>query len=155
MKTLSTHAQAAKMIRQELKKAFPLIKFTVTSSSYSGGTSIDVDWVDGPIRDRVQEVIGKYQYGYFNGMEDIYETTNRIDGLPQVKFVMSRREISETIYNEVYEVYKKSHSGWEDITSLDQTSTKMLKMWGCWTPRNYIYRELCKMDLTHGYKQGV
>ena len=40
--------ETAKIIRQELAKAFPGIKFSVKSKSYSGGSSIDVGWTDGP-----------------------------------------------------------------------------------------------------------
>ena len=37
-----TCAETAKLIRQSLKEAFPGVKFSVRSSTYSGGASIDV-----------------------------------------------------------------------------------------------------------------
>ena len=151
MKTLSTHAHAAKLIKEDLKKAFPLTKFSVSSRSYSMGSSIDVSWIDGPISDKVEEVIGKYQYGYFNGMEDIYETTNSIEGLPQVKFVFTNREINESIYAQVFEKFKAYYSGFENLKSIDETSEILMSKWSVWTARNFIYRELYHLDLTNGY----
>ena len=38
----------AKLIRATLKAKFPGIKFSVRSSRYAGGSSIDVRWNDGP-----------------------------------------------------------------------------------------------------------
>jgi hypothetical protein len=37
----------AKLARKMLKTAFPSVKFSVTSSSYSGGSSIRIKWLDG------------------------------------------------------------------------------------------------------------
>ena len=56
-KYIST-TETAKIVRQALKKAFPLVKFSVRSKSYSGGSSIDIDWTDGPTT-RQAEVITK------------------------------------------------------------------------------------------------
>jgi len=71
---LSSHACGAKNIRKELAAAFPGIKFSVRSDSYTGGDSIDVTWELGPTTREVEAITGKYQEGSFNGMEDIYET---------------------------------------------------------------------------------
>jgi Large polyvalent protein associated domain 30/Large polyvalent protein associated domain 29 len=60
---------AAANIRIELKKTFPATKFKVTSSH----NSVSVSWTDGPSYDVVRKLVGKYQAGHFNGMEDIYE----------------------------------------------------------------------------------
>lgn len=51
----------AKQIREELKKAFPGIKFSVRSNVYSMGSSINVRWVDGPVESAVREVIQKFE----------------------------------------------------------------------------------------------
>ena len=90
MRKLSESAQAAKAIRKELKAAFPGVKFSVRSDNYAGGSSVHVTW-DDPAADQktVDEIIGKYQYGHFNGMDDIYEYSNTSDELPQAKFVFS------------------------------------------------------------------
>jgi len=86
MKTQSTHSQAAKMIRQELKKAFPNTKFTVTSSG-TGGTSINIGWDNGPSKLDILAIGNKYKCGHFNGMEDIYEYSNKNINLPQVEYI--------------------------------------------------------------------
>jgi hypothetical protein len=88
--------KAAKNIRLELKALFPGVKFSVKSDRFSMGNSIDVSWVDGPVADEVDKVIGKYQGGHFNGMEDLYEYDRERDGsIGEAKFVHSRRELSD------------------------------------------------------------
>lgn len=64
-------AECAKLIRQALKAAFPLTKFSVRLSRYAGGSSIDVKWIDGPTRDEVSRVAGKYKGADFDGMIDL------------------------------------------------------------------------------------
>lgn len=63
-------ADTAKLIRQALKESFPGIKFSVRSSTYSGGASIRVSWVDGPNSAQVEAVAGVFQGAYFDGMTD-------------------------------------------------------------------------------------
>lgn len=87
----STQAQAAKAIRQELKKAFPNTKFSVTSESYSMGNSVHVYWTDRESEAEVNEIVKKYQYGNFDGMTDSYEFSNKRQDIPQVQFVMTQR----------------------------------------------------------------
>lgn len=52
--------QVAKEIRAILKKEFPAVKFSVKSSRFSQGSSVDVSWVDGPTTDQVDTLIGGY-----------------------------------------------------------------------------------------------
>lgn len=130
MKT-SPHAQAAKEIRSELKKTFPLTKFSVTSES---GNSVRISWINGPTYDSVQQIGNKYQYGHFNGMEDIYETSNRNEDLSQVKFVICDREISFEVFDKLYQHVKATHEGYEHE----------------WQRREYVFRTLSPQDLTTG-----
>jgi hypothetical protein len=90
----STHARAAKMIRAELRAAFPGVTFRVRSDSFAGGNSVDVSWTDGPLTDAVNAIVKKYQYGNFNGMEDIYEYSNSRNDIPQAKYVQTHRAMS-------------------------------------------------------------
>lgn len=80
--------ETAKLIRQSLKAAFPGVKFSVKSESYSGGSSVNVHWVDGPSQKAVEEVVGAYQSGRFDGMIDMaYSVSSWLwfkDGVPQV-----------------------------------------------------------------------
>ena len=54
---------AAKNIRQELKAAFPGVKFSVTKRDYG---SVSVKWTDGPTVDQVDAITGKYKSGYYD-----------------------------------------------------------------------------------------
>lgn len=90
-------AQAAKAIREELKQAFPGIKFSVTSENFSMGDAVRVSWTDGPTDNQVTDITCKYRYGHFNGMEDIYEYSNSRDDIPQTKYITTRREMSEAV----------------------------------------------------------
>lgn len=94
MSNIKTPAAAcAHFIKTDLKQAFPGIKFSVTSENYSMGDSVNVNWTDGPLYDRVNELVRKYQYGKFDGMTDHYEASNVIDELPQTKYLFLHREI--------------------------------------------------------------
>jgi len=64
-------AATAKLVRAALKKAFPGIKFSVRSSTYAGGASMRVGWVDGPKTKEVEAVVGPYKGGGFDGMIDL------------------------------------------------------------------------------------
>jgi hypothetical protein len=60
----------------QLKKAFPGVKFSVRSSVYSGGASIDVSYTDGPTTDAVDAVCNQFKGANFDGMIDMksYQT---------------------------------------------------------------------------------
>lgn len=62
---------AAAMARARLKAVFPRTKFSVRSSEYSGGSSVDVSWTDGPTRARVRKEIEEYGGAGFDGMIDL------------------------------------------------------------------------------------
>lgn len=63
--------EQAKLIRQALKKAFPAIKFSARISRYAGGSSVDVQWTDGPTEDQVRAITDGYAGGGFDGMIDM------------------------------------------------------------------------------------
>lgn len=54
-------AMVAKQIRAELKEKFPTVKFSVRSSNYSMGCSINVKWTDLPTVEAVEEVTNKFR----------------------------------------------------------------------------------------------
>lgn len=60
----------AQELRDALKAAFPGVKFSVRSSRYSGGASIDVRWIDGPMTKTVEKVSGAFAGSTFDGMTD-------------------------------------------------------------------------------------
>lgn len=97
---MTTHAATAKAIRQELKSIFPTVKFSVISESFSMGNAVRIGWEDGATVDQVDSIVKKYQYGSFNGMQDLYEIDNNNDGIPQVKYVQTSRNFSEAAKRE-------------------------------------------------------
>jgi hypothetical protein len=89
MKTLSNHAEAARVLRMGLKRQLPGHKFQVRAEAYSMGSSIDVNCLDEVSPDelaKVKDLAGKFKMGNFNGMDDSYNYDNRHD-YPQVSFV--------------------------------------------------------------------
>lgn len=61
-----TCAETAKFVRDALKEAFPGIKFSVKSRTYSMGASIDVKWFDGPTEDEFKAVTHKFEGSYMS-----------------------------------------------------------------------------------------
>lgn len=127
MRELSSVAKAAKLIREDLKNEFPGIKFQVKSKNYSMGDSINIHWNLGPTEKQVQEKVGKYQYGYFNGMEDIYEITNNIEGLPQTKHLFTNRSIKTE---------EESKMEWSQYTDRFNNDEALI---------NKVWKELCNL----------
>lgn len=136
MRQLTEAAQAAKLMRAELKKAFPNVTFSVRSNNYAGGDSVYVRWTDGPVRDAVSEITGKYQYGHFDGMIDLYEYSNNIEGLPQVKYVLESRDISDEVY-EATKAKIAEEFGIEDATDENQ----WMAAFNDWS-NHVVYRKL-------------
>lgn len=93
-RTLTGAALCAAAIREELKKEFPNYKFSVTSDNFANGNAVRIAWTDGPTEEQVKKYTNKYEYGHFDGMTDMYEYSNNIEGLPQAKFVTESRTIS-------------------------------------------------------------
>jgi hypothetical protein len=81
-------------IKKELQENFPGVKFSVTSG---GADSVRVRWTDGPTSNQVEEFTSKYQRGHFNGMEDIYEYSNRRNDIPQTNYVFESRDMSAEV----------------------------------------------------------
>ena len=88
---------AAKNIRIELKRAWPGLKFSVTSERFSMGDAIRIHWTDGPTTRQVDALANKYKAGSFDGMEDIYNYTdsgfNKLFG--DAKYISTSRQNSD------------------------------------------------------------
>lgn len=69
----------AKLIRADLKEAFPNVTFSVRSKTYSGGASITIYWENGPTEHAMKQVTGRYEGASFDGMIDLksYVTSER------------------------------------------------------------------------------
>jgi len=64
-------AETAQHVRRGLAAAFPSQKFSVRSSTYSGGASVDVRWTEGPTWEAVRAITGRYEGSDFDGMIDL------------------------------------------------------------------------------------
>jgi hypothetical protein len=90
---LST-AELAKVIRDDLKREFPGQKFSVTSSHFSGGSAIDVQWTDGPAYAEVHDLVSDYANRGFDGMIDMAYTISHAR-LPDGRIVRVASEGTE------------------------------------------------------------
>lgn len=87
--------ETAKLVRKELKKQFPGQKFSVRSDRYSGGSSIDVKWTNGPSEDAVQEVAGHFKGATFDSMTDC----KRYNDSPYCNdYIFFRRDLDKNLY---------------------------------------------------------
>ena len=66
-----TVTETAKLMRQALRETFPGVKFSVRSSSYAGGASINVYWTDGPTDTAVSRLVTTFEGADFDGMIDL------------------------------------------------------------------------------------
>jgi hypothetical protein len=98
--------EVAKKIRYALVKEFWSTKFSVKCKRYSGGSSIDVTWIDGPSSKTVQAVVDKFSGASFDGMTDsksyhdfetIIEDGKVVHVHMGVDFVFARRDVSMMI----------------------------------------------------------
>src|SRR5438105_5067216 len=83
-------ADTAKLVRAALGETFKGTRFSVRSSTYSGGASIDVRWTDGPTGEQVDAVAQLYAGATFDGMIDLKSYHSSIlvgpDGPKEVRF---------------------------------------------------------------------
>lgn len=136
MKTLTTAAQAAKLIRQELKAKFPNVAFTVRSQNFAGGNSVDISYANAMPRAEVEAVVSKYEYGHFDAMTDCYEFSNRREDIPQVKYVMVQREITPEV-REAVKAEVAAKFGIKDASD----EQEWRKVFGSWSDQA-IWREI-------------
>lgn len=128
----SNAKDVAKEIRKVLKENFPGTKFSVTSHNYD---CVHVDWFDLPCYEPVNKLLRKFEYGTFDGMEDIYNNDNYIDGLPQCKYVLVQQDLSdETMERGKREIIKHWN---KDIFSAEET--EFIKEYG-WYKEQFIAR---------------
>ncbi len=88
---------AAKNLRTEFKRAYPGVAFSVRTSKYSGGNSVDISWTDGPTSAQVKRIAHKYAGGHFDGMTDSYEYKRSpwTELFGEARYVFCNREYSD------------------------------------------------------------
>ena len=114
-KVQSTQALCAKAVRKELK-ALGVKADHVRSEGFAGGDAVRVQFTDIPHPKRVpiENALNKYQYGHFNGMEDIYEYSNRNDKIPQVKYMSITFKASDEVKQKALTKLIETYVGMED-----------------------------------------
>jgi hypothetical protein len=92
-------AETAALLRGDLKRAFPGVRFSVRSSTYSGGASITVRWSDGPRRAAVEPIAQRYAGASFDGMIDLKSHHDiLVNGVPRrtlADFVFCERRVTD------------------------------------------------------------
>ena len=148
---MSSQAKCAKEIRKELKETFPNTKFSVKSEGFAGGNSVYIHWTDGPTSEKVDEITKKYQYGSFNGMNDLYEFSNDRKDLPQAKYVMTARNTSKKATLLICKTAKKHYGCLDNISEpTEETLSECFDFGGehlSWY--QLAYRILRTLDLTN------
>lgn len=98
-------ADTAKLVRQALKEAFPGVKFSVRSSTYAGGASINVRWADGPTAAMVETIASTFSGSYFDGSTDYKGSTYALIDGKQVRFgadfIFCNRDTSRALLERV------------------------------------------------------
>lgn len=69
--TYLTCAQTAKLVRSALKKAFPSVRFSVTSSTTTVSVSVRVSYVGGPARSAVEQVTAQFTGATMHAVADL------------------------------------------------------------------------------------
>ena len=127
-KQLSTHAAAAKMIRQHLKAIGVPAK--VKASSYSMGSSVRVEVCDitPTLLKELSTFVDQFQYGHFDGMNDYYEISNSRDDIPQVKYTFLEVDYSDELEQKAYDFICNRFSvgtlpaSYKDVSYVDETT---------------------------------
>lgn len=109
MSNFQSCAATAKLVRKALKEAFPGIKFSVRSHTYSMGASINVNWTDGPTDKQVKTITDRFNGATFDGMTDYKGgKVHEINGKPihfGADFIFTYREISDSYRDKMETVW--------------------------------------------------
>lgn len=104
--TYISATETAKLVRAELKRAFPGQKFSVKQTP---GGAIRVSWVDGPNSDKVKKVAGHFHGSEFDGMQDLKYSNRQ----PYANdFIFFQREFSPEVVKSAAEKFAQE-TGWQ------------------------------------------
>lgn len=139
---MSPEAKAARAIKQELKRRG--LDVRARSSSFSMGDSVTVDVLTPDLppdsRKEITAYCEQYQYGEFDGMQDLYEYTNRRDDLPgQTKYISVNFEQSEACKAAILEFLHRTGEpadawGADSMPYRVWTGVTAPEFWESWPP---------------------
>jgi len=126
MEKLIGTTDVAKIIRKKLRSLFPKQDFSVISRKYSGGSSIDVRWVDGVATEKVEKEIKEYSGSGFDGMQDLKYSK---DNPYLVDYVFAERRYSQKVLDLTWQIMceKFAPSVLNDFNQARQHFWKMLQ----------------------------
>lgn len=93
-------AESAKLIRKLLASKFPGVKFSVRSSRYAGGASIDIKWNNGPTLHSVRKYTDPFAGAHFDGMIDLQSYVS--------SYILPDGTVVHGLTDEQWEKYKDS-----------------------------------------------
>lgn len=136
--------ESKKILKIELKKEFPEIKFSMRKSNYN---TLRISYIDSDTTEQeVRNFVLKFEGKSFDGMIDL---ESYIDTGLAFGYIFIEREITQKKYEEIYieNIYDKSFDGvlldmcYNEFLELNFYSNEYenLKNWGH-NPQNMIYR---------------
>lgn len=130
-------AETAALVRQALKEAFPDVKFSVRSKTYSGGASMTVAWTDGPNSAQVGAVTSVFEGSYFDGGIDYKGSVyHMMDGV-QVHFgadsIHCERSYSEASVQTAIDCVYRNLQGNFTEAGLERPSVEQYRRGELWT----------------------
>jgi hypothetical protein len=106
-------ARAAKAIRAALKVKFPGVKFGVTSSTFSQGNAVDVQWQDGPRSSEVEALLENFEDEQLDVARDSWVAKPKDQRFPdRVKYTHVRRTFSPKFLSTFAERAADAHGIW-------------------------------------------
>jgi len=163
MNTLSTRETT-----NTLKKYFRTkygIDVKIKTEKYSGGSSINIDYVLGPDAKEIEKEVANASYGSFNSMEDIYEFDRKefiVDGksLEQFKYTFVNQKISDELWFQIAKKYTErvTYANLAPVVSIEQMNERFDELQnGVWTwkqlikqlvkRRNFVTQDETKIEI--------
>ena len=131
--------EVAKQVRVELYAKFPKTKFSVKSKFFSGGSSVDIKWENGPAESQVRAVVGHFRGADFDGMQDCMVPNGRLYANDFIDF---NRLITEEHYMAEAKWAIGYYHGLANLSlELDRDNHNLLKF-GVWTLRQLAWLTL-------------
>lgn len=105
---------AASNMRIELKKVFPGVKFSVTSTN----SSVRISWEDGPCERAVARIANRHKGGHFDGMTDSYvsEKSPWAEAFGCADYIFTERNFSDDLLDRMVDfMYKITPGNMRDV----------------------------------------